>query len=62
MIEPAVECRLAVQYNGETVSAEKLEEIPEGETVTITAQAVESGTDTVVDSSFLEEGTANTLV
>ena len=27
-----------------------------------TAQAVESGTDTVVDSSFLEEGTANTLV
>ena len=62
MIEPAVECRLAVQYNGETVSAEKLAEIPEGETVTITAQAVESGTDTVVDSSFLEEGTANTLV
>ena len=47
MIEPAVECRLAVQYNGETVSAEKLAEIPEGETVTITAQAVESGTDTV---------------
>lgn len=62
MIEPAVECRLAVQYNGETVSAEKLAEIPEGETVTITAQAVESGTDTVIDSSFLEEGTANTLV
>ena len=62
MIEPAVECRLAVQYNGETVSAEKLAEIPEGETVTITAQAVESGTDTVVDSSFLEEGTANTLI
>lgn len=62
MIEPAVECRLAVQYNGETVSAEKLAEIPEGETVTITAQAVESGTDTVVDSSFLEKGTANTLV
>ena len=62
MIEPAVECRLAVQYNGETVSAEKLAEIPEGETVTITAQAVESGTDTVVDSSFLEEGTANALV
>ena len=62
MIEPAVECRLAVQYNGETVSAEKLAEIPEGETVTITAQAVESGTDTMVDSSFLEEGTANTLV
>lgn len=30
--------------------------------MTITAQAVESGTDTVVDSSFLEEGTANTLV
>ena len=27
--------------------------------MTITAQAVESGTDTVVDSSFLEEGTAN---
>ena len=62
MIEPAVECCLAVQYNGETVSAEKLAEIPEGETVTITAQAVESGTDTVVDSSFLEEGTANALV
>ena len=62
MIEPAVECRLAVQYNGETVSAEKLAEIPEGETVTITAQAVESGTDTVIDSSFLKEGTANTLV
>ena len=30
--------------------------------MTITAQAVESGTDTVVDSSFLEEGTANTLI
>ena len=62
MVEPAVECRLVVEYNGETVSAEKLAEIPEGETVTITAQAVESGTDTVVDSSFLEEGTANTLI
>ena len=62
MVEPAVECRLVVEYNGETVSAEKLAEIPEGETVTITAQAVESGTDTAVDSSFLEEGTANTLV
>lgn len=62
MVEPAVECRLVVEYNGETVSAEKLAEIPEGETVTITAQAVESGTDTVIDSSFLEEGTANTLV
>ena len=46
MIEPAVECRLAVQYNGETVSAEKLAEIPEGETVTTTyAVQVESGTD-----------------
>ena len=62
MVEPAVECRLVVEYNGETVSAEKLAEIPEGETVTITAQAVESGTDTAVDSSFLEEGTANTHV
>ena len=62
MIEPAVECHLAVQYQGETFSAEKLAEIPEGETVTITAQAVESGTDTPVDSSFLEAGTASTLV
>lgn len=62
MIEPAVECRLAVQYQGETVSEEKLAEIPEGETVTITAQAVESGTDTLVDSAFLEAGTANTLI
>ncbi len=62
MIEPAVECRLVVQYQGEIFSAEKLAEIPEGETVTITAQAVESGTDTPVDSSFLEAGTANMLV
>ena len=62
MIEPAVECRLAVQYQGENITTEKLAEVPEGETVTITAQAVESGTDTPVDRAFLEAGTANTLV
>lgn len=62
MIEPAVECQLYVQYQNETITADRVAEIPEGETVTITAQAVESGTQTPVDSAFLEAGTANTIV
>lgn len=62
MIEPAVECQLYVQYQNETITADRLAEIPEGETVTITAQVVESGTQTPVDSAFLEAGTANTIV
>lgn len=62
MIEPAVECRLSVLYQGEAISTEELGDIPEGETVTVTAQAVESGTDNPVDASFLEFGTVSTLV
>lgn len=58
MVEPAVECSLSVLYQGQELSPEALGGLLEGETVTVTAAAVESGTGQPIDSALLAEGTA----